>query len=267
MGVLDIINGYSDIQEFLDRENNLGGDLQALKRVSKVWNANKSVDVGESGTLYRFLQFASWKLGLNKKFIKKGTLKHRKICNNPKIINFNLEKLLQLDGGTSQWASIAVLLGNTDKIKNPPYFLQKTHKALKHWKEKRKNNKKWEIRHDEILLKQATYFICTLNSKPSRFIPTNPDDYCFARAFGVISKKEGQKLWPMIKYHESDRFEEMEKALKQAENSTIVSSKDHRVIQAISMLYKTKGKKVRFENPEAVNKSWPQFFDFLGQIC
>ncbi|MDP3763811.1 MAG: hypothetical protein Q8Q92_04195 [bacterium] len=266
MGVLDLINGYDDIEKFLNKQRNLGGDLLALKKVSKVWKTNKPVDVGESGTLFRFLQFTSWKLGLKRKFIKRGTLLHRKVYNNPEIIHWDLKKLLILDGRTSQWASAAVLLGSTKKIKKAPYFLQKTIEARKHWQKQRKKGKRWEVLHDEILFKQAKYYLSVLNSKRSTFIPTNPDDYCFARAFGIVSRKYGEKHWPMLKYHESNRLKEMEVALSQAQKDKVITSKDHRVIQAIAMLYKTKGERVRFKYPKSVNKSWPQFWDFLAQL-
>lgn len=263
MGVLDMMSDYKDINIFLAKQKNLGDDLLALKRAVKIWNTKKPIDVGESGTLYRFLKFASWKLKLNKKFIKRGTLLHRKVCDNPRIVHWKLKKLLTLDGRTSQWASAAALLGNTERIKNPPYFLEKTLEALKYWQERRKKNKKWEAKYDEILLKQATHFINVLRSKNSAFTPTNPDDYCFARAFGIVSRVYGEKHWPMIKHHESNRLEEMEVALLLAEKNKMVSSKDHRVIQAIAMLYKTKRKKVKFKYPKSVNKSWPQFWNFL----
>src|SRR3989344_713925 len=266
MGVLDMLKGYKDINIFLSNQKNLGNDLLALRRISEIWNSQKPLDVGESGTLYRYLKFASWKLKLDKKFIKRGTLLHRKICNNSKIIYWKLKKLLTLDGGTSQWASASVLLGNTEKIKNPPYFLQITLEALKHWEEKRKKGKKWEAKYDDILLKQAIYFINILRSKNSAFTPTNPDDYCFARAFRIVSRKYGEKRWPMIKHHESNRLEEMELALLQAEKNKVISSTDHRVVQAIAMLYKTEGKKVKFKYPKSVNKSWPQFWNFLIPI-
>jgi len=105
-----------------------------------------------------------------------------------------------------------------------------------------------------------------LNYKKSTFIPTNPDDYCFARAFGIVSRKYGEKHWPMLKHHESNRLEEIEVALSQAQKDKVITSKDHRVIQAIAMLYKTKRKRVRFKYLKAVNKSWPQFWDFLTQL-
>ena len=37
MGVLDIIQGYDDITSFLDSQDNLGGDLKALRRVVESW--------------------------------------------------------------------------------------------------------------------------------------------------------------------------------------------------------------------------------------
>ena len=97
MGLLDIIHAYKDIKAFLDKQTDLSDDLLALKRASEIWDSDEPVDVGESGTLYRLLQFASWKLNLNKKFIKKGTLKDRKITNVPSIINLNTNELLKLD--------------------------------------------------------------------------------------------------------------------------------------------------------------------------
>ena len=171
MGVLDMINGYTDIAFFLNKQKDLGGDLLALKHASKSWSSGLPVDIGESGTLYRFLQFTSWKLDLNKKFIKQGTLKHRKVCTDSHIINWKLKKLLTLDGGTSQWASASILLGNTEKLKNPPYFIKVTYEAIKHWKSSRRNNKSWEPKFDEVLLRQSQYFVNRLNSKKSMFVP------------------------------------------------------------------------------------------------
>src|SRR3989344_4471163 len=74
MGVLDMLHGYPEIHEFLSKQKDLGDDLLALKRAVDIWDTEMPIDVGESGTLYRILRFASWKLGLNKKFITRGTL-------------------------------------------------------------------------------------------------------------------------------------------------------------------------------------------------
>ena len=92
MSVLDLLNGYDDAVRFLEKQKSLSDDLKALHRALVAWKTDKSIDVGESGTLYRFLKFASWKLGLNNKFILHGTLKNRKICDDKQII-----KLSELD--------------------------------------------------------------------------------------------------------------------------------------------------------------------------
>jgi len=106
MGVLDLLKGHEDTIKFLEQHyGGLGDDLKALHRASIQWNSGEPINVGESGTLYRFLTFASWKLGLPKEFVTEGTLTERiekgEICNNPDMVNWPLERLLTL--------SIAVL--------------------------------------------------------------------------------------------------------------------------------------------------------------
>ncbi len=49
-----------------------------IPRASLQWISNEPIEVGESGTLYRFLKFASWKWSQKREFILNGTLKERK---------------------------------------------------------------------------------------------------------------------------------------------------------------------------------------------
>jgi len=264
MGILDLLNGYDDIIRFLERQEQLSNDLKALYRASIAWKYEKPVDVGESGTLYRFLKFANWKLGLNKKFILHGSLLKRKICDNSKIINYSLEKLLKLDNRTSQWASAAVLFNNERKVKNPPHKLILTYKAISHWKSQRVKGQSWKPRYDKTILRQAEAFLKLVKKGKISFVPQQPEDYCFARAFGLISKKEGESRWPSLRGHESDRIEEMEEMLDYANKRKEINSKDHRVVQAIAMYQKKKNIDIKIKHPEVVNKSWPQFWKFLN---
>lgn len=263
IGVLDILNGKDDIIKFLEQQKELSDDLQALYKALVAWNTNEPIDVGESGTLYRFLRFASWKLGLNKNFILHGTLKTRNISDNPEIVNCSLKELLKLDNGTSQWASASVLLGNKEIIDNTPYKLELTYEAVNHWNKQREENKCWTICYDETILKQAIAFLELLKDKKSDFIPKQSEDYCFARAFGYITKEDGKSKWPSLVGHESNRIEEMEKMLNYAESGKNIESKDHRIIQAIAMRQKVNSRNVNIRYPESVNKSWPQFWRFL----
>ena len=98
------------------------------------------------------------------------------------------------------------------------------------------------------------------------FIPVCSDDYCFARVFEYTNKEEGQKSWPSLRGHETDRIEEMEKAITESKTGELINSKDHRVIQAIAMWGVVNNKKLNFTHPEAVNKSWPRFWDFLDSL-
>lgn len=263
MGVLDLLNGYDDTIRFLEQQEQLSDDLRTLYHASLAWKSEEPVDVGESATLYRFLKFASWKLGLSKKFVVRGSLILRQVCNKPEIINYSLDRLLQLDNGTSQWASAAVLLGNQERIANPPYKLRLTYEAVEHWKHQRANNQCWVPRYDNTILIQATTFLKLLKAEKVTFVPKQAEDYCFARAFGFITKKEGESRWPSLRGHESNRISEMEKMLYNAEREIEIISKDHRIVQAIAMLQKIKNKEIKIKYPSAVNKSWPQFWKFL----
>src|SRR3989344_5973106 len=145
IGVLDLVHGYDDCVKFLEQQYDaLNDDLQSLHQASLHWKEGRSIDVGASGTLYRFLRFASWKLREDRTFILQGTLKKRTICNDPSIVDWTLEQLLQLDHGTSQWASASVLMGNEERIHSPPYKLQLTYDTVDHWKTARKHRKHWK---------------------------------------------------------------------------------------------------------------------------
>lgn len=263
MGILDLLHGKNDTLSFLKKERGLSDDLQALLRAIAGWHADSPVDVSESGTLYRFLQFISWKQKLNKQFVLRGTLESRPITKNPEIVNYSLCDLLALDNHTSQWASAAVLCGATEKVQDPPFKLRLTYEAVAHWNECQAKGTSWKPRYDETILRQATTFLELLRSGTTSFTPLQAEDYCFARVFDFIDQEEGEKRWPSLRTHESDRIQAMEEALAAANHNEPIVSKDHRVIQAIGM-YGVKNKlHTRILHPESVNKSWPQFWRFL----
>lgn len=266
VGVLDIINGYTDIEKFVDNQDDVNDDILAIKNASIVWRNNQQINVSESATLYRLLKFASWKLKLNKTFLKEGSLKKRSIINNPNIVNFNQIKLLKLDNGTTQWATAAAISGDKERLINPPLKLKETYDAIEHWQIQRKKGLCWEPKYDETIERQVHAFFDLLNNKELSYSPLCSDDYCFARVFNFINKENGEKFWPSLIGHETNRIEEMEHAIKEAEETGNTTSKDHRVIQALAMWGVVNNKKLIFKNPNSVNKSWPKFWDFLASI-
>lgn len=257
IGLLDLLSGRYMTIDFLEDQPVLSTDLQALLRASKQWLSGQTIDVGESGTLYRFLKFAAWNSGQDRQFIKHGTLLNRPITDDPSIVNLPLSELLKLDNGTSQWASAAVLLGNKEVPPSPmPFMLDLTYQALEHWQKSKEQNKHWVAKKDQTIRDQANAYFHWAKTNKIIFTPRQAEDYCFARAFGLISPEEGEARWPSLRQHESDRIAEMDVAL----NQTTVTSADHRVVQAIAML---KGNKVKFKHPEAVAKSWPLFWEVI----
>lgn len=266
MGVLDMIHGYGDSVRVLSEEHELSDDLKSLTRSAVGWRSSGPIDVGESGTLYRFLRFASWKLTIPKMFIKRGTLAERPIVDDPRIVSLPITKLLELDGGTSQWASAAVLMGNEERVSSPPYKLALTREALTHWQKARREGGMWEIRRDPTIERQAEAFIYFVNGGRFWFEPEHSEDYCFARAFGQITPREGERRWPSLRGHESDRTREMEVGLTAYRAGEPIASRDHRVIQALSMRALHDGEDIRVQYPGVVAKSWPQFWDFMRHV-
>jgi len=237
--------------DFLDGKE-LCDDLKSTVNAVKNFH-HKTIDVGESATLLRFLKFYCWKNDIDKKFVVGPMLKKRKICNDKDIVNLPLEKLLELDCGTSQWASASILMGNDEDIKidNEKILMSKT--AVKFWNE----GEKIEIVIDKVIEKQAKYFL----GYDSIFEYSCAEDYCFARVFGLITKDEGTKLWPQLVNHESNRLNEMEEQI----NKTYITSEDHRVIQALSLKAKWDDMTIEVKNRNHVNKSWPEFWRFYEQ--
>lgn len=263
LGFLDIINYEPQIAEFLDSQEELGEDLWDLRVMDATWHDRKPAGPIESGTLFRDTKYAIWKFGLDKAIVKKGTLVARKICDDPDIINWSQSELLKLDHGTSQWASAATLLGDTERLDNPPYKLALTYEAVDHWNEQRAAGQPWHPRRDPTILRQAAYHINSLQGYPIGFAPQHAEDACFAIAHLEMSLDEAVSLWPSIAGHESDRIYDMNRSYDELAHEVTISSRDHRVVQAFAMLGQRLSRKIHFTNPEAVNKSWPEFWNFL----
>lgn len=266
MGFMDLMQGSTRTVELLAplaQKKLLGDDLMALYEASVCWLAGSpDIYVGESATLYRFLQFAAWKLEIEKNFILDGTLKDRPMAKDKGIVHWSQEKLLELN--TSQYASAAALMGDKKRIENPPFKLKVTYDAIGHYEERKTSETGWGIRYDETLLKQAVAFLKALKTGVMEFKIGQAEDYCFARAFGLITKEEGLLLYKSLTGHETNRIEEMERALETASRIGVVDSLDHRVVQAVVMLYRFMGKPIEVVHPEAVNKSWPEFPRFIA---
>jgi hypothetical protein len=264
---MDLVHNYNDIVLFLTTQATLSDDLLALKRACNGWNSDNPIEVGESGTLYRFLQFASWKLNLNKRFFTEGTLRERKIGQNPSIIALSQRELLSLpDEPTSQWASAAVLLGDKERLPNAPYKLQVTYQAVSHWWSQRNVGKVWEPRKDPTIFVQAETFVKLLRGERPNFVPNQAEDYCFARIFDYIDREEGARRWPNLTGHESNRLNEMEMVLEAVQTHREITSKDHRVVQAAAMWGLVNKTPIKVIYPNAVSKSWPEFWQFIRSV-
>lgn len=265
MGVLDLMWGqHAKMIDLLSAQRSLGDDLIALRRCLKAWDRKAPMYVGESGTLYRFLRFVCWRLNIEQQFVLDGTLKDRPICSDPNIIHWDQRKLLTLDDGTSQWASAAVLCGDPLRLKDAPYKLKLTYEAYDEWNRRRDDaSPDWRLRPDQTILNQIYAFELAWMGCDPEFVPKQAEDFCFSYALGLMSAEEGERRWPQLRGHESNRLTEMPRATLQAQMGVPVESRDHRVVQAIALWGVANKKKVTFLHPQVASKSWPQFWEFI----
>jgi len=248
LGVLDLLNNKNTIDEFLDNnQQKLSDDLLSLQTAIQDWRNNEPIRVGESGTLCRFLKFAAWARGEEREFVKKGTLIERDLYKP-----------------TSQWQSAAYLCGAIDKQPTDHPKIQLTYDAVDHWNETKETA--WTPRYDNTILQQAITFLDRHFNCPATFSPESSEDYCFARTFGYIFRPDAEKQWPELADHESNRFVEMDKAIKQVRSEQTITSPDHRVVQAAVMHQVLTGYPINVTNKDAVNKSWPQFWSFIENL-
>ncbi len=267
MGVLDLFGGGRHIDDVLKAETALSDDLLALSWALQDWRTpGAPVRVGEAGTLYRFLRFASWKRGEPREFVKSGTLVGRPMTDDPSIVTLGQSDLLALDGGTSQWASAAALAGDDERLPHPPHKLAVTYTAIGEWQICRDNGRPWPIRYDQTIHKQAEAFLRLLAGRDAEFEPEQAEDFCFACAFGLMSLEEGCRRWPQLAGHESNRLTEMPIALGQLDRGEPITTRDHRVAQAVAMRAAVFNQAAQFEHALCVGKSCPRFWQFLREV-
>ena len=83
---------------------------------------------------------------------------------------------------------------------------------------------------------------------------------------GLFSPEEGERLFPSIRGHETNRRVEMELGLATTIKNGYIDSKDHRVVQSLYMKGLSEGKFYFVEDKSVVDKTWPQFWNFIDYV-
>jgi|TARA_Y100000034_G_scaffold70432_1_gene85003 chorismate mutase len=253
--ILSLINNDDTVIKFLEGKE-LCDDLKCTVNAVKNFH-QQTIDVGESATLLRFLKFYCWYNNINKDFTMGPMLRKRNICDNPDIVNWSVKELLKLDYGTSQWVSAFMLVKKDMNLFHPEGTnynkkINLTREALNVWYSSKDRTK---VIIDKTIRKQVRYYL----GHDIKFNVSTGEDYCFARAFNLMTKEEGIKKWPQLVNHESNRIEEMEKQL----HKKTITSTDHRVVQALALKAKKNNRlNVNILYPKCVSKSWPKFWSF-----
>lgn len=249
-GLKDLERGVSSTVDQI-RDHELGDDLRALVRVTDEWfMQSNTFHVGESGTLLRGLWWLCQTRGIDAEFVREGTLRNRNITLDPSIIDLDIPDLLKLDGGTSQYASMAILFGRDPGRHHLP---DKTWDTLDLVDE----DFSCPILADANIVRHATACLT------GEFTPVHSEDACLAIAMGLMTPAEAKERWPQIVNHESNRAREMDVATWRIRNGKHhIFTQDHRVIQAMAITHALSPE--WFSNyGYYVSKSWPKFWQFM----
>lgn len=270
--MLDLKWGYWGGTNAFIKENmgtNLSDDITAALNARLTWDKSTVIDVGESGTLYRFLKYFNWLRNTDKTFVIHGTLQNREVYDNKeKILKMPLTKLLALDGGTSQWASAAFLFRD-DLTRLPrvrPFKLQVTKTAVEDYNSELRKYNRWVAPLDRTILYQAQAATNYKSGNGTRMMYVychQPEEYCFCRVFDRITVEAGAERFPSLANHESNRLIETDRAKAQFMATGVIDSNDHRIVQALVVFAVLNKMAYKCTNPGCVTKSWPKFWEFI----
>ncbi|MEK7574689.1 MAG: hypothetical protein AAB511_00450 [Patescibacteria group bacterium] len=256
------------------RREDLPDDVLRMLDACRFWS-NHNIPVGESATVLRFLWWLNESSGARRNLDRSGTLADRMVTLNPDMLNWTIHELLdpaRVPEQTSQLASAATLYdpGKYPRIElNCPHHLRITYEVLDEWQNYKAGGVLPVCGIDPTIQAQAEAFLRVLCGQELQFEPLQQEDLPFARAFlGELVVEEARERWPSLAHHESNRFVEMERALSDWDTKHVISSRDHRVIQAVAMRAILKGSKPKkvlgaISHRKAVAKSWPRFEQFI----
>lgn len=262
----------------LSKEAELPDDVCRMLSACRFWHNNQNIHVGESATVLRFLWWFNQVRMDNKNFVREKTLLGRKITLDPEMLKWTIFDLLnntKVPEGTSQLASAATLCTPWQYprvVTNCPHQLQITYQVLDEWDVYLGTGRLPEAGIDPTIRLQAEAFMRVQCGSEWQFNMAQQEDFPFAYTMhGDWALREARSRWPSLAEHESNRFEEVVQAKAEWLNMHTISSKDHRVIQAVSMFAILKGCRpirirVGTRHPEAVAKSWPMFYQFLDWV-
>jgi hypothetical protein len=276
MGFLDLTRGYKDIVGFLETQTDLGDDLTGLLRVCQSWEGNGPLDVGESGTILRFVRYYLWKNNIKREIKVTETLEERsknRISNDPNIVNMGPEELGELDDKTSQWQTVAYVFGDRRRVNRPKYKLRLTYQSVEHWEERRRKGQCWDAITDETITRQVLGFIEYMKTGKISSKPQQPEDFFFYEMFGIKIDPSIAYEYESLQGHETKRLDTLREISEAVSSGDKIKTKDHRGVTAAAMYMKTRDKSLsvadirkRFEHPDCVTKAFPRFWECMEAV-
>ena len=269
LAFLDLLNGRpKDTVNFLEGQSDLSNDLKDTHKLLR-----DGYTETESRTLKWLGKITTELSGIELEIRPIGTLVGRDTEFSRADAELPAAELIKKYNSSQPATGVAINLsvnGDFERYAAAPHHLAMTYKIIDHWRERRAAGKMWLPHYDVTINRQVAAFLGTLKTGVCSFIPVEqmqPEDFCFAYSFGLVSVEQAKRLWPSLSGHESNRFEEMPRVMEAIRVGRKSPTRDHRAIMsgawAAWVFYR---EMAEFEYPEAVAKSFPGFFKFMAEI-
>lgn len=202
------------VNTFLHTPENypFGEDMEAAFRVSRQLKTGEPLEPGDSRTLLIMSRMLLYTKRIDRKIILTPMQERRNVEDDPAIADLPLMEMLKLSGGTTQWASAAILLQerHPDEIQKILQALPEEQRTMirltidikRRWLCYRALGRPFVITEQEkeqTLLRQASHYVTRLVTGANLpFKPLHSEDAIYAVMSGNMTLEEAAELFPML---------------------------------------------------------------------
>jgi hypothetical protein len=225
------------------------------RSTEQIARGERIISVGEGGAWARRLAYGNAKFGWGLSLEKARTLQDRPDEFTPDMVDASIAELRTLNKGSSQLASAAVLCGSDEPMPpDAPYHLRMAYEARDFWQQWPKDQL-LPLRRDATLRRHTLSWLNWHRTGSFMLDLVQPEDYPIARVFEAATPEQALELgWGSLEGHESSRFFSVDDSIDRVARGLPVPYADHRILQALRFKH---GWSVRFDQVQAISKSWP----------